>query len=169
MYWSVSHIRLTCKYIWIPGQSALRSMIESNNNRSAFKARPLGPHKVMSISTHYDDLWGYTQLAISVPDWCKGLTSDHTYSQRTNAYKKEGAPDWRLLTSILCFLHVQYYVQKARGSRSMSLNIYLMFFTYATSHTKTRGSRLTSFNIYLILFTRTALHTKSKGLLIDVP
>jgi hypothetical protein len=51
-YWPVSHIRLTCKYIWISGQSALSSMIESNSDRSAFKARPLGPRKAMSISTH---------------------------------------------------------------------------------------------------------------------
>jgi hypothetical protein len=51
-YWSVSHIRLTCKYIWILGQSALSSTTESNSDRSAFKAQPLGLCKETSISAH---------------------------------------------------------------------------------------------------------------------
>jgi hypothetical protein len=115
MFWSASHIRLTCKYIWILGQSALSSTFGSDNDRLTFKAWPLESRKAMSISMHQDDLRGCTQLAISIPDWRKGLTSDRTHDQQTNAYKK------------------------ARGSWLMSLNIYLMFFIRIVPHTKSKG------------------------------
>jgi hypothetical protein len=145
MYRSMSHIRPMCKHIWIPGKFTLSFMIGSDSDRSAFKVRPLGPHRAMSIFAHYDNLQGCADLAISVPDWCKELTSDHMYGQWINAYKKQGAPDWRSITSILYFLHVQRRVQNVRSSW------------------------LTSLNSYLMLFTRTAPRTKSKGLPIHVP
>jgi hypothetical protein len=64
---------------------------------------------------------------------------------------------------------MQCCVQKERGPRLTSLNIYLIIL-YAQHHIhKTRGSRLTSLSIYLMLFTHAALRTKSKGLPIDAP
>jgi hypothetical protein len=78
-------------------QSALSFMIGSNSDRSAFKARSLKPWKAISVYAHHDDLRSFAQLAISVPNQRKGLTSDRTYSLWTNAYKKQGAPDrWSL-------------------------------------------------------------------------
>jgi hypothetical protein len=47
------------------------------------------------------------------------------------AYKKQGTPNWRLLTSILCFLHVQHHIQKARGSRLTSpIDYHLILFVH---------------------------------------
>jgi hypothetical protein len=60
------------------------------------------------------------------------------------------------------------HIQKVRGSRLISLNIYLMLFICSAPRTKTRGSRLTSLIIYLMFFTCVALHTKSKGVPIGV-
>jgi hypothetical protein len=104
-----------CKYSWISGQSVLSFTIGSNSDRSAFKARPLGP-------------WNFAQIAISVPIWCKGLLPIARMVNETNTYKKQGAPDWRPALSYT-FLHAQHYVQKARGSRLMSCSI--LYFSHA--------------------------------------
>jgi hypothetical protein len=68
-------------------QSALSFMVGSNSDQSAFKARSPEPHKAISVYVHHDDLRSFAQLAISVPDRRKGLTSDRTHVQQTNAYK----------------------------------------------------------------------------------
>jgi hypothetical protein len=60
-------------------------MIESNSDRSAFKARSPEPRKEISVYAHHDDIRSFTQLAISVSDRRNGLTS--VYDQRTNVYK----------------------------------------------------------------------------------
>jgi hypothetical protein len=60
-------------------QSALSFMIRSNSDRSAFKVRSPEPHKAISVYVHHDDLRSFVQLAISVPDRRKRLTSDHTH------------------------------------------------------------------------------------------
>jgi hypothetical protein len=57
----------------------------------------------MSVSAHYDNLWSFAQIAISISNWCKGLTSNHTHGQWTNVYKNQGAPDWRPLSSLIHF------------------------------------------------------------------
>jgi hypothetical protein len=62
-------------------QFALSFMIGSNNDRSAFKARSLEPRKVISVYAHHDNLQTFAQLAISVSDQRKGLTSDHMHDQ----------------------------------------------------------------------------------------
>jgi hypothetical protein len=57
----------------------------------------------MSVSAHYDNLWSFAQIAISISNWCKGLTSNRTHGQWTNVYKNQGAPDWRPLSSLIHF------------------------------------------------------------------
>jgi hypothetical protein len=145
-------------------------MIRSDSNWLAFQAWPLGRHKAMSISAHYDDLWSFAQIAISILNWRKRLTSDRTHGQRTYVYKKRRVPDWHSLSSILYFLHTQRHIQKARSFWLTSLIIYLMlFYTCSDAYKKLRCSRLTFLIIYLMLFICTTLCTKRKGLPIDVP
>jgi hypothetical protein len=129
-------------------QSALSFMIGSNSDRSVFKARPPEPRKTINVYAHHDDLWSFAQLAISVPDWRKGLISDRTRGQRTNTYKKQGTPDRRSLTQ-----------QKLR------------LFTCVASHIKTQGApdRRSLTQQKLRLFTCVAPHTKSKGLPVGGP
>jgi hypothetical protein len=113
-------------------QSALSFIIGLNNDRSAFKARSQEPRKAISVYAHHDNLQSFAQLAISVPDRRKRLTSDRRHGQQTNTYKsargsrsvvpysaktyvfytcsttykKQGAPDRRSLTQqFFCFLH----------------------------------------------------------------
>jgi hypothetical protein len=62
-------------------QSALSFMIGSNNDRSAFKARSPESRKAISVYAHLDDMRSFAQLAISVPNRRKGLTSDHMHGQ----------------------------------------------------------------------------------------
>jgi hypothetical protein len=113
-------------------------MIGSNSDRSAFKARSPEPRKAISVCAHHDDLWSFAQLAISVPDWHKGLTSDRTHSQRTNAYKL------------------------ARGSWLTSLTIIL--FTRIAPHTKSKGAPDQRSTHLLLLSACASPRTKSKWL-----
>jgi hypothetical protein len=97
-------------------QSALSFIIGLNNDRSAFKARSQEPCKAISIYAHHDNLQSFAQLAISVPNRRKGLTSDRRHGQQTNTYKS------------------------ARGSRSVvpySAKTYV--FTRAAPRTKSKG------------------------------
>jgi hypothetical protein len=57
--------------------------------------------KAINVYAHHDDMRNFTQLAISVPDRCKGLTSDRTHNQRTNAYKSVRGSSLTSLTIIL--------------------------------------------------------------------
>jgi hypothetical protein len=119
-------------------QSALSFMIESNNDRSAFKLRSPEPRKTISVYAHHGDLWNFAQLAISVPDRCKRLTSDRTHGQRTNAYKL------------------------ARGSWLTSLTIIL--FTRIAPCTKSKVAPYQCSTHLLLLLACTSPRTKSKGL-----
>jgi hypothetical protein len=95
-------------------QSALSFMIGSNSDRSAFKAWSSEPCKAISVYAHHDDLRSFAQLATSVTDRRKGLTSNCTHSQWTNTYKS------------------------VRGSWLTSLTIIL--FTCVAPHTKSKGA-----------------------------
>jgi hypothetical protein len=97
-------------------QSTLSFMIGSNSDRSAFKARSPEPRNAISVYAHHDDLRSFAQLEISVLDRRKGLTSDRTHDQRTNAYKS------------------------ARGSRStVAYSAKDYVFTYVAPHRKSKG------------------------------
>jgi hypothetical protein len=119
-------------------QSALSFIIRSNSDRSAFKSRSPESCKAISIYAHHNDLWSFTQLAISVPDRRKGLTSNRTHGQWTNVYKS------------------------VRGSWLMSLTIIL--FTRVASHTKSKGAPDQRSTHLLLLLARDSPRTKSKGL-----
>jgi hypothetical protein len=103
-------------------QSALSFIIESNSDRSAFKARSPEPRKAISVYAHHDDPRSFAQLAINIPDRRKGLTSDRTNGQQTNAYKS------------------------ARGSWLTSLTIIL--FTRVAPHTKSKGLPINAPHIF---------------------
>jgi hypothetical protein len=119
-------------------QSALSFMIRSNNDRSAFKARSPEPHKAISVYTHHDDLWSFSQLAISIPNRHEGLTFDRTHGQWTNAYKS------------------------ARGSWLTSLTIIL--FTRIAPRTKSKGAPDQRCTHLLLLSARASPRIKSKKL-----
>jgi hypothetical protein len=117
-------------------QSVLTFMIGSNNDRSAFKAWFPEPRKAISIYTHHDDQRIFVQLAISVPDRRKRLTSDHTHGQRTNTYKS------------------------IKGSWLTSLTIIL--FTHVAPRTKSKAAPDRRSTHLLLLSARTSPRTKSK-------
>jgi hypothetical protein len=119
-------------------QSDLSFMIRSNSDRSVFKARSPEPRKPISVYAHHDDLRSFIQLAISVPDRCKGLTSDRTHGQRTNTCKL------------------------IRGSWLTSLTIIL--FTRVAPHTKRKEAPDQCSTHLLLLSARVSSRTKSKGL-----
>jgi hypothetical protein len=80
-------------------------MIGSNSDRSAFKPWSSEPHKAINVYAHHDNLRKFSQLAISVPDRCKGLTYDRTYGQWTNAYKSARG-SWLISLNIILFTRV---------------------------------------------------------------
>jgi hypothetical protein len=114
-------------------------MIRSNIDRPAFKAWSSKPCKAISVYAHHDDLRSFGQLAISVPDRHKGLSSDHMHGQWTNTYKL------------------------VRGSWLTSLTITL--FTRATPRTKSKGAPDQRSTHLLLLSARASLRIKSKGAL----
>jgi hypothetical protein len=90
-----------------------------------------------------------------------GLTSDRTHGQRTNAYKKQVAPNRHPVSSILCFLHVQHHIQKARGSRLMCLIIYPMLFTCSAPRTKSKGLPIDiPYHLYYAFYTCSTAYKK---------
>jgi hypothetical protein len=116
-------------------------MIGSYSDWSAFKARSSELREAISVYAHHDNLWSFAQLAISVPDRRKWLTSNFTHGQWTNAYKSARS-SWLMSLTIILFTrvaprtkskglpinipHIFYYfqhvlhrVQKARGSIGM--------------------------------------------------
>jgi hypothetical protein len=107
---------LMCKYSLISGQSALSLMIKSISDRSAFKARFPKSHKAVSVSAYHDDLRSFTQIAISVPDRRKVLTSDRMHSQRTNMYKSVRA-------SVNVSNHLLYAQRRVHISQGLPVNI----------------------------------------------
>jgi hypothetical protein len=136
LYRPASHIKLTCKCLGF--HAICFFMIRSNSDWSAFKAWSPKPRKVISVYAHHDDLWSFVQLAISIPDRRKGLTSDRTHGQWTNAYKS------------------------ARGSWLMSLTI--IPFTRVAPRTKSKGAPDRHFTHLLLLSARASSCTKSEGL-----
>jgi hypothetical protein len=113
---------------------------------------------------YFNDLQCCAQLAISIHNWCKGLTFGRMHGQWTNTYKKQGAPDWRPLficlmlftcavphtkstglpidvpySSVLSFLHAQCRIQKWGAPNWLPLFICLMLFTFVVPHTKSKG------------------------------
>jgi hypothetical protein len=107
LYWP------TCWHYWISGQSTLSFTIGSSITRSALKARPLGPRKATSISSHNDVRCGFTQLL------------EHLRSM-PRAYSRT------------CVRSMNQCIQKARGSWLMSHYI-LICFTHASSRIKRKG------------------------------
>jgi hypothetical protein len=118
-------------------------------------------------------LWWFAKLCPTSNKYSRSTQGVHFRSHARSANQHVQKARGSRLTSIniyiILFMRAQRHVQKARGSRLMSLNIHLMLFTRATPCPKGRDSWLTSLNIYLMFFTRTSPCTKSKGLPIDVP
>jgi hypothetical protein len=118
-------------------------MIGSNSDWSAFKVWSPEPCKAINIYAHHDDLRMFAQLAISVPNRCKWLTSDCTHGQWTNTYKL------------------------VRGFWLTSLTIIL--FTRVAPRTKSKGFLIDAPHIFYY-FQHTLCHVqKVRGLPIDAP
>jgi hypothetical protein len=119
-------------------------MIGSISDLLAFKAWSPELCEVISISAHHGDFQSFAQIAISVPDRRKWLTSDGTHGQWTNAqtsargswlasliisypfytrsvmYKKQGAPGRHSIQLLLLLAHASpCHIQKGRGSLGM--------------------------------------------------
>jgi hypothetical protein len=124
-------------------QSVLSFMIGSDSDRSAFKAWSSEPCKTISVYAHHDNLWSFAQLAISVPDRRKGLTSDHMNSQWTNAYKlvrgSRSAVPYSAKTYVFYMRSTAYKKQGAPDRRSLTQQK-LMLFTCVAPHTKKQGA-----------------------------
>jgi hypothetical protein len=119
-------------------------MIRLISNQLVFKARSLEPRKAISILAYHDDLRSFAQIAISIPNWCKGLTSDHMHGQRTNAYKS------------------------IKDSQLTSLTISYTFYMPSPCTNQLEGLDRCSIQ-HLLLSARTSPRTKSNGLPIDAP
>jgi hypothetical protein len=127
-------------------------MIGSNNDWLAFKARSPEPRKAISVYAHHDDMRSSAELAISVPDRRKGLTSDRTHGQRTNAYKSVRG-SWLMSLTIILFTHVAPRIKR----KGLPINTPYIFyyFQHALHHAqKTRDSigLCSKFIILLIKF-----------------
>jgi hypothetical protein len=129
-------------------------MIGSNSDRSAFKARSLKQRKTISVYAHHDDLWSFSQLAISVPDQRKGLTSDRTHDQRTNTYKS-ARTFWLTSLTIILFTHVAPRI-KSKGLPINAPHIFYYFQHVLNCIQKVRGSigMCSKFIILLIKFSK---------------
>jgi hypothetical protein len=131
-------------------------MIGSNSDRSAFKARSSEPHKTKSVYVHQEDLRSFAQLAISVPDRCKGLTSDRTHDQRTNAYKSVRS-SWLMSLTIILFTCVAPHTKSKMAPYRCSTHLLLL--SACSTHLllqKARGSigMCSKFIILLIKFSK---------------
>jgi hypothetical protein len=135
-------------------QSALSFMIGSNNDRSTFKAQSPEPRKAISVYAHHDDLRSFAQLAISVPDRRKGLSSDRTHGQRTNAYKS-AMGSWLTSLTIILFIRVVPRT-KSKGAPDQRSTHLLLLSARASPRTKARGSigMCSKFIILLIKFSK---------------
>jgi hypothetical protein len=137
-------------------------MIGSNSDRSAFKPRSLEPRKAISIYAHHDDLWSFAQLAISISDQRKGLTSDRTHDQQTNAYKLVRG-SWLMSLTIILFTHVAPRT-KSKGAPDRRSTHLLLLSARALLRTKSKGAPNQHCTHLLLLSARTSPRTKSKGL-----
>jgi hypothetical protein len=130
-------------------QSGLSFMIESNNDRSAFKVRSPEPRKAISVYAYHDDMWSFAQLAISVPDWRKGLTSDRTYGQRTNAHKSVRG-SWLTSLIIILFTCVEPHI-KSKGASDQRSTHLLLLSACASPCTKSKGLHRYVLQIYYFI------------------
>jgi hypothetical protein len=105
LYRSANHTGLRANTHEFWGQSALSFKIGSNSDRSALKAWSPKPRKAISVYAHQEDLRSFAQLAISVTDRRKGLISDRTHDQWTNAYKSVRG-SWLTSLAIILFTSV---------------------------------------------------------------
>jgi hypothetical protein len=103
---------------------------------------------------HHDDPQSFAQIAISIPDRCKGLTFDPTHSQWANMYKSVRGSR---LTSLTVSYTCSSMYKSIRGSRLTSLTI---SYTPSATYKSARGSRLTS---QTISYTRSATYESSRG------
>jgi hypothetical protein len=135
-------------------QSALSFMIESNNDWSTFKVWSLQPCKAINVYAHHDDLWIFAQLAISIADRRKGLTSDHTHDERTNAYKSARG-FWLTSLTIILFTRVAPRIKSKWAPDQRSTNLILLS-ARASPCIKIRGSIgiCSKFIILLIKFSK---------------
>jgi hypothetical protein len=146
-------------------QSALSFMIRSNSDRSAFKTRSPESRKTISIYAHHDDLWSFTQLAISVLNWRKGLTSDRTHNQWTNAYKS-ARDSWLMSLTIILFTCVAPRT-KTKGAPDQCSTHVLLLSARALPCTKIKGLHIYVLQIYYFLNHVFKFFCNSTGIIID--
>jgi hypothetical protein len=118
-------------------QSALSFMIESNSDRSAFKAWSSEPRKTISVYVHHDDMRSFAQLAISVPDPRKGLTSYRTHGQWTNTYKSDRC-SWLTSLTIILFTRVAPRI-KSNGAPDQRSTHLLLISARVSPRIKSKG------------------------------
>jgi hypothetical protein len=146
-------------------QSILSLMIESNSDRSAFKARSSELRNAISVYAHHDDLQSFSQLAISVPDRRKGLTSDRTHGQWTNAYKSDRG-SW--LTSLTIILFTRLALRtKSKGAPDQRSTHLLLLSALASPRTKNRGLHRYVLQIYYFINQVFKSFCSSVGIIID--
>jgi hypothetical protein len=129
--------------------SALSFMIGSNSDWLAFKAWSLKSRKVISVYAHHVDLWSFTQSAISVPNRRKGLTSDRTHDQRTNAYKSVRG-SWLTSLAIILFTRIAPCI-KSKGAPNQCSTHLLLFSAHASSCTKSTELHRYMLQIYYFI------------------
>jgi hypothetical protein len=84
---------------------------------------------------------------------------------RNNAYKKQGAPDWRSLTQqkLMLFTCVALRI-KNKGALDRCSTHFLLLSARASPRTKSKGAPDRRFTHLLLLSARASPRTKSKGL-----
>jgi hypothetical protein len=146
-------------------QSALSFMIGSNSDRSTFKARSPELCKAISVYAHHDDLRSFAQLAISVPDRCRGLTSDRIHDQETNAYKSARG-SWLTFLTIILFTRVAPRTKSKEAPDQHSIHLLLL-----SAHTlpciKSKGLHRYVLQIYYFINQVFTSFCSSAGIIID--
>jgi hypothetical protein len=140
-------------------------MIGSNSDRSAFKARSLKLRKAISVYAHHNDMRSFAQLAISISDRRKGLTSDRTHDQRTNAYKSV-----RGLLIDVPNHHTFYAVAsrtKSKGAPDRCSTHLLLLSARASSRIKSKGLHRYVLQIYYFINQVFKSFYSSAGIIID--
>jgi hypothetical protein len=140
-------------------------MIGSNSDRSAFKAWSSEPRKAISVYAHHDDLQSFAQLAISVPDQRKGLTSDCTHGQRTNTHKSV-RDSWLMFRTIILFTRVAPRTKNKRVPDQRSTHL-LLLSVCASSRTKSKGIYRYMLQIYYFINQVFKSFCSSAGIIID--
>jgi hypothetical protein len=146
-------------------QSVLSFMIDSNSDRSAFKARSPEPRKAIIVYVHHDSLWSFAQLAISIPDRRKRLTSDCTHGQRTNAYKS-ATDSWLTSLTIILFTRVSPRT-KSKGAPDKHSTHLLLLSARASPRTKNNGLHRYVLQIYYFINQVFKSFCSSVGIIID--